>query len=83
MMMAGVTTVVVLLFFRETRGNVILSKRAAALRKKHNDDRYQCRADEERASIAVLMKTGVSRPVYFLFTEPIGKPRWTWRAKLK
>lgn len=54
-------------------GNVILSKRAKKYRKETGDPRYQCRADEERASLAVLMKTGVSRPLWFLISEPIGK----------
>lgn len=72
MIMAGVTACVVILYFRETRGNVILSKRAAKLRKETGDDRYQCRADKERASLAILIKTGVSRPLWFLISEPIG-----------
>ena len=73
MILAGVTAVVVIVYFRETRGNVILSKRAAKLRKDTGDDRYQCRADQERASLAILVKTGVSRPLWFLISEPIGE----------
>ncbi|KAK9894077.1 MFS general substrate transporter [Cystobasidium minutum MCA 4210] len=71
MIMAGVTSALVIIFFRETRGNVILSKRAKKLRQETGDQRYQCRADEERASLAVLIKTGVSRPLWFLISEPI------------
>ena len=72
MIMAGVTAAVVIIYFRETRGNVILSKRAAKLRKETGDERYQCRADQERASLAILIKTGISRPLWFFISEPIG-----------
>ena len=71
MIMAGVTTVIVFVVCQETRGSVILSRRAKRLSKETGLD-YRCRADEERASLLVLMKTGVSRPVWFLLTEPIG-----------
>lgn len=70
MIMAGATSLLVILLFRETRGSVILSKRAAKLRKETGLD-YRCRADEERASLAVLIKTGISRPLWFLISEPI------------
>lgn len=72
MMMAGVTSVVCFIFFRETRGSVILSRRAAKLRKETGSERYKCRADEERASLAILIKVGISRPLWFLISEPIG-----------
>lgn len=71
MIMAGVTTVIVFVVCQETRGSVILSRRAKRLSKETGLD-YRCRADEERASLLILMKTGVSRPVWFLLTEPIG-----------
>jgi len=73
MIMAGLSAAVTILVFRETRGSVILSKRAAKLRKDTGDMRYQCRADEERASLAILIKTGVSRPLWFFISEPIGR----------
>lgn len=72
MIMAGATAVIVLVCFRETRGSVILSRRAAKLRKETGLD-YRCRADEERATLLILIKTGVSRPIWFFFTEPIGE----------
>lgn len=69
----GPPAVIVIAYFRETRGNVVLSKRAARLRKETGDDRYQCRADKERESLAILIKTGIRRPLWFFFSESIGK----------
>lgn len=71
MIISGVSSVPIIIYFRETRGSVILSKKAAALRRKTGDSRYACRADEERASLAVLIKTGISRPLWYLISEPI------------
>lgn len=62
-MVAGVLAVGIIFFTRETRGSVILSKRAKKLRKQTGDDRYQCRADAERASLAVLVKVSMTRPL--------------------
>ncbi|GAA5894174.1 hypothetical protein JCM5296_004675 [Sporobolomyces johnsonii] len=71
MMVAGALAVGIIFFTRETRGGVILSKRAKKLRKQTGDDRYQCRADAERASLVVLVKVSMTRPLYLLFTEAI------------
>ncbi|GAA6043247.1 hypothetical protein JCM8097_008485 [Rhodosporidiobolus ruineniae] len=71
MMAAGALAVAIIFFTRETRGSVILSRRAAKLRKQTGDMRYQCRSDAERASLAVLMKVSMTRPLYLLGTEAI------------
>ncbi|BGP36379.1 hypothetical protein JCM10450v2_000279 [Rhodotorula kratochvilovae] len=71
MMLCGVLTVAIIFFTRETRGSVILSRRARKLRKQTGDERYQCRSDAERASLAVLMKVSMTRPLYLLGTEAI------------
>ncbi|GAA5997050.1 hypothetical protein JCM5350_001573 [Sporobolomyces pararoseus] len=71
MMFAGVNAIAIILFTRETRGSVILSKRAKKLRKETGDERYQCRSDAERASLAVLLKVSMTRPLYLLGTETI------------
>lgn len=63
MMLAGVLLGLVIFFTRETRGNVILSRRARKLRKATGDERYQCRSDAERASMVVLMKVSMTRPL--------------------
>jgi hypothetical protein len=70
-MFAGVNAFAIILFTRETRGSVILSKRAKKLRKETGDERYQCRSDAERASLAVLLKVSMTRPLYLLGTESI------------
>ncbi|KAI5476873.1 Major Facilitator Superfamily protein [Pseudohyphozyma bogoriensis] len=56
---------------RETRAPVILSRKAARLRKETGDSRHQSKGDFERSSIAVMMKTSLTRPVYMLCTEPV------------
>lgn len=63
MMEAGVLAIAIIFFTRETRGSVILSKRAKKLRKETGDERYQCRSDAERASLAVLLKVSMTRPL--------------------
>ncbi|KII83384.1 hypothetical protein PLICRDRAFT_180466 [Plicaturopsis crispa FD-325 SS-3] len=70
-LMGAVTFVVFLIFLRETRGSILLSHRAAAMRKESGNDRWKCKADEERASLTVLIKVSLTRPLYFLFTEPV------------
>ena len=63
---------------KETRGSVILSRRAARLRKETGDTRYQCKSDAERASLRVLVKVSMTRPVHLLFTEPLVASFSTW-----
>ncbi|GAA5861875.1 hypothetical protein JCM5353_007126, partial [Sporobolomyces roseus] len=71
MMCAGCLAIGIIFFTRETRGSVILSKRAKRMRKETGDERYQCRSDAERASLAVLLKVSLTRPLYLLGTESI------------
>ncbi|GAA5871883.1 hypothetical protein JCM3774_000717 [Rhodotorula dairenensis] len=71
MMFAGIMAVLIILFTRETRGSVILSRRARKMRKETGDPRYQCRSDAERASLAVLIRVSMTRPLYLLGTEAI------------
>lgn len=63
--------VLLVIFSPETRGSVILTRRAAKLRKETGDNRYRARAEAERASIAVLIKTSLTRPLWLLISEPI------------
>ncbi len=60
---AGVLSVLITACTRETRGSVLLSRRAAKLRKDTGDNKYQCRADAERASMAIMVKTSLTRPL--------------------
>jgi MFS family permease len=63
MIMAGVMFIAIVVLTRETRGSVLLSKRAAKMRKETGDDRYQCRSDAERASLAILIRVSLTRPI--------------------
>lgn len=78
LIVAGITFVLLAVFLRETRGTVILSRKAARLRKETGDDRYQCRADAERASLVTLVKVSLTRPLWFLITEPVVMALTAW-----
>lgn len=67
--LSAVLFLTVVTLTKETRGSVILSRRAAKLRKETGDSKYQCRSDAERASIPILIKNSMTRPVYLLATE--------------
>lgn len=69
--MSVVLGLLVIFLTEETRGSVILSRRAAKLRSSTSDPRYQCRSDAERASLLILIKVSMSRPIYLLATEPV------------
>lgn len=60
----GAALIVLLFFLKETRGSVVLTKRAARLRKETGDQRYRARAEAERASIAILIKNSLTRPIW-------------------
>ncbi|KAK9894773.1 MFS general substrate transporter [Cystobasidium minutum MCA 4210] len=64
---------VILLFFlaKETRADVLLSRKAKKLRLETGDQRFATQAEEERASIATILKVALTRPFHLLFTEPI------------
>ena len=78
MMFAGVMAVLIILFTRETRGSVILSRRARKMRKETGDPRYQCRSDAERASLAVLIRVSMTRPLCECSSRRY--PREAWLA---
>jgi MFS family permease len=59
----GAGFIVLLLFLKETRGSVLLTRKAARLRKETGDERYRAKAEEERASIGILIKNSLSRPL--------------------
>lgn len=80
--MAGVLCVAVIFLTEETRGSVILSRRAAKLRKDTGDSRYQCRSDAERASMTVLIKQSMTRPLCELYRRPSLTPRSYSRIRL-
>lgn len=67
----GVILFVLAAFLKETRGSVLLTRRAMKLRKETGDGRYRARAEAERASIPILIRNSLTRPLMMLFTEPI------------
>ncbi|BGP52748.1 hypothetical protein JCM8202v2_000304 [Rhodotorula sphaerocarpa] len=69
--MSGVFAVILPFVLDETRGSVLLSRKAAKLRKATGDDRYQSKADYERASLVEMFRTSLGRPVRMLLTEPV------------
>lgn len=71
MICAGVLAVAIIFFTSETRGSVILSRRAKKLRKQTGDQRYACRSDAERASLAVLIRVSMTRPLCTSFATVV------------
>lgn len=64
---------VILLFFlaKETRADVLLARKAKKMRLETGDKRFVAQAEEERASIWLILKVALTRPFHLLFTEPI------------
>ncbi|GAO52258.1 hypothetical protein G7K_6339-t1 [Saitoella complicata NRRL Y-17804] len=71
MIVCGVCCIVFVLVLRESRGSVLLSKRAKKMRKETGDQRIRAPADDERASLAVLVKVSLTRPLWLLISEPV------------
>ncbi|KDQ61601.1 hypothetical protein JAAARDRAFT_190341 [Jaapia argillacea MUCL 33604] len=69
--LSGLFTIALVLLLQETRASVILTRKAAKLRLETGDLRYRAKAEEERASLSVLVKTSLLRPIRFFFTEAI------------
>ena len=69
--MSGAFAIFMPFVLDETRASVLLSRKAAKLRKTTGDDRYQSKDEFERASLAEMFKTSLSRPVRMLLTEPV------------
>ncbi|OJA21197.1 hypothetical protein AZE42_01355 [Rhizopogon vesiculosus] len=65
----GVYFISVCLFMEETRSAVILINIARKVRKDKGDNRYCARAEENKSSIASMIKFSCTRPLHFLLTE--------------
>ncbi|UZJ54056.1 hypothetical protein CBS101457_003376 [Exobasidium rhododendri] len=78
----GAGFIVLVLLLKETRGSVLLTRKAARLRKETGDQRYRAKAEQERASIPILIKNSLTRPLTMLFTEPIVTVFSLWVAFL-
>lgn len=66
----GVYEIIMLLTIKETRHNIILAKRAKRMRKETGNQRIFDPAGKER-SLHHLFIVSLTRPLVFLFTEPI------------
>merc|ERR1712093_341683 len=76
--MAAIFAIALGIFQKETREGVLLSKKAARIRKETGDNRYVAQADEERASLATIIKVTLTRPVRLFFTEPVLQAFTLW-----
>lgn len=76
--MAGAFTAVIAFFQVETRESVLLSRKARWLREETGDSRFVAQADEERASLATILKVSLTRPVRLFFTEPVLQAFTLW-----
>ncbi|PWN52608.1 MFS general substrate transporter [Violaceomyces palustris] len=72
--------VILAVFLKETRGTILLIRRARMLRKETGDQRYRARAEDETASIPTLIRNSLTRPIIYLFTEPIVTSFSLWIA---
>ncbi|TCD71766.1 hypothetical protein EIP91_003109 [Steccherinum ochraceum] len=70
LILCGVLALATILFSKETRSDVILSRLARKLRKETGDPRFRARVEDERASLRTRIYISVTRPFYFMFTEP-------------
>ncbi|GAA5828309.1 hypothetical protein JCM5353_003296 [Sporobolomyces roseus] len=67
----GLVFLYVLFFFKEPRGEVILRKRCKQLAKETGRPHYVEGADSDEEGWLQMLKVSLSRPLLFLFTEPI------------
>lgn len=80
---ALLSAVSMLICLDETCGPVLLSRRAAKMTKECGGSVvYRCRADDEKLSILQMIKTSVSRPLFYLTTEAIVISFSLWIAML-
>lgn len=68
--LAAAFTVLLAIVARETRESVLLSRKAKKLRQETGDQRFVAQADEERASLATILKVSLTRPFRLFLTEP-------------
>jgi MFS family permease len=73
----GLMLAALFFWFPETRGSVLLSRKARALNAWYDqvDEgsgvRWRVKADEERASLAITLRTSIIRPIHLLVTESV------------
>lgn len=70
--LGAVVFVLLAVFLKETRGSVILSKRARAMTVADKSGRvYKCSADDDEVDFWTAVKVSLSRPAWWLVSEPI------------
>jgi MFS family permease len=70
--LCGLVFALMALSLRETRGSVLLSRRAAKLTAQDENGRqYRCSADDDRVSFWKAVKVSLSRPAWWLISEPV------------
>ncbi|UZJ54037.1 hypothetical protein CBS101457_003357 [Exobasidium rhododendri] len=70
--LAALVFILLAIFLRETRGSVILSRRAVAMTKMDPNGRvYKCSADDDHLGFWSAVKVSLSRPAWWLISEPI------------
>ena len=70
--LGAVVFILLAVFLRETRGSVLLSRRARAMTKADPAGRvYKCSADDEQVDLWTAVKISLSRPAWWLISEPI------------
>jgi hypothetical protein len=78
----GVIFFVLYFTLTETRHNIILERKAARLRKETGDEAYVSVNEDEKKTMSQLLKTSLTRPFVFLFTEPITMFAAMWNGLL-
>jgi hypothetical protein len=66
----------------ETRHNIILERKARRLNKEDNTDRYVSVHATEKKQLKASLKTSLTRPIRFLFFEPIVSFAAYWNGYL-
>jgi MFS family permease len=82
LLIMGVHWFVLYFTLTETRHNFILERKAARLRKETGDETYVSVDEDERKTMPQLLRTSLTRPFIFLFTEPITMFAAMWNGLL-
>lgn len=77
-MTSAMYAVLVLMVMSETRSSIILARLARDARRVSGDNRVKARIEVERESLLSLIKVACTRPLYFLFTEPLVQSFSLW-----
>ncbi|EIM24085.1 MFS general substrate transporter [Wallemia mellicola CBS 633.66] len=67
----GVCWLLTIFTLKESYAPIILQNRAQKLRKETGDDRYYTKYEKVKPPMKELIKVSLTRPLLFLFTEPI------------